>query len=671
MAEFKALQGILVKVLESFRARYEDPSTLHIDIMRFLGKDIKLALSSTDVYQIIRTRFPLPATCATDADAATLKAQLVQSIGTKFLQYGIMNDMNDAGSKSGNSRTRLMFREMGTYRFSTGGFGTVFDVCCATWNVGEKKPPTPQELRSMVKPGADIYAIGLQECPAKNIKAWVTALQHAIGAAGLTNMMDHEESSGKQPSKMAEVVEEEEEEEEEEEDHSGTEDSHENKEEWTAPSPTHTKKEALLAKAKTATDMVKRRLKILYRTVHIESMWGIHLIIIARSTINRNIMEVEGVHEATGIGGVMGNKGGCAVVLKVFGTTRLGFFTSHLAARMKRLKKRAKNFAEIISGVTSAIQSKEGLDCILSCDHVFWFGDLNYRINCGNYGTVEEFNSVVEHSQLGTDASLDYLIKHDQLLIERNAGRVFSRFQEGEINFKPTYRMIKGKDEYSNKRNQNPSYCDRILWNTLHDEDIELIQYKGIHELMHSDHRPVSAMFRVKSKPPYLGPAPKTLEMCINDGDITIALLDLTYEYETGDGDDFNDNELEEFMENEDDSRGVRGSTLMLDREDGEDDAAWDSRAGAPNSHSSSPSLSSSPNSVSTARLSSMSTAQPRRSFKSASARAKPREVLRKRGHRNSVINPDLSIFAQQFRVRGWLEKKKQGGMFKRGYQKR
>jgi hypothetical protein len=231
--------------------------------------------------------------------------------------------------------------------------------------------------------------------------------------------------------------------------------------------------------------------------------------------------------------------------------------------------------------------------------------------------------------------------------------------------------MVKGKDEYSNKRNQNPSYCDRILWNTLHDEDIELIQYKGIHELMHSDHRPVSAMFRVKSKPPYLGPAPKTLEMCINDGDITIALLDLTYEYETGDGDDFNDNELEEFMENEDDSRGVRGSTLMLDREDGEDDAAWDSRAGAPNSHFSSPSLSSSPNSVGTARSSSMSTAQPRRSFKSASARAKPREVLRKRGHRNSVINPDLSIFAQQFRVRGWLEKKKQGGMFKRGYQKR
>ena len=126
----------------------------------------------------------------------------------------------------------------------------------------------------------------------------------------------------------------------------------------------------------------------MYKTVHIESMWGIHLIIIARSALARNIMEVEGVHEATGLAGVMGNKGGCAVVLKVFGTTKLAFVTCHLAARMKRLRKRAKDFSEIISGVTSLIQTSSGLDLIHSCDHVFWCGDLNYRINCGNYGEL-------------------------------------------------------------------------------------------------------------------------------------------------------------------------------------------------------------------------------------------------------------------------------------------
>ena len=48
-----------------------------------------------------------------------------------------------------------------------------------------------------------------------------------------------------------------------------------------------------------------------------------------------------------------------------------------------------------------------------------------------------------------------------------------------------------------------------------------------------------------------------------------------------------------------------------------------------------------------------------------------PKQVLRKRGHRNSVMNPDLSLFHSDYRVRGWLEKKKQKGLFKRGYQKR
>ena len=203
MAEFKALQTVLVKVLESFRARLTDPALLRIDTMRFLGRDVRIALLSDGVYQVIRERFP--ETVAVVEDPIVAKEELVDRIGAKFLQYGIMNDTkddDDAGgsqssatvrksrhniNKRGNRSTRLIFRELGTYRFSTGGFGTVFDVCTATWNVGEKKPPTPRELRHMVRPGADIYAIGLQECAGKHVAKWVQALQLAIGAAGLSD----------------------------------------------------------------------------------------------------------------------------------------------------------------------------------------------------------------------------------------------------------------------------------------------------------------------------------------------------------------------------------------------------------------------------------------------------------------------------------------------------
>jgi len=374
----------------------------------------------------------------------------------------------------------------------------------------------------------------------------------------------------------------------------------------------------------------------LYKTVHIESMWGIHLIVIARMHLAGYIVEVEGVHEATGLAGVMGNKGGCAVVLNVFGTTRLGFFTCHLAARMKRLRKRAKNFSEIISGVTSQIQTSDGLDAIHSCDHVFWFGDLNYRINCGNYGTIEEFDFVVAKAK-GTEEDLQWLTQHDQLLNERKAGRAFAHFHEGEIHFAPTYRMMKGEYAYSNKRNQNPSFCDRILWRTALPDDIELMEYRGVHELMHSDHRPVSALFRVRSKPPYLGPAPKTLEMSIHDTDITIAILDLTYEYEAPTGNDMEENDI-------DDAVGGGGDSAIADYTGM--DHKFDSR-------------------VRTDTIAPMSTSN------LSPAISKPREVIRKRGHRNSVIHPDLSLFADRFRVRGWLEKKKGKGLFKWGYQER
>ena len=78
---------------------------------------------------------------------------------------------------------------------------------------------------------------------------------------------------------------------------------------------------------------------------------------------------------------------------------------------------------------------------------------------------------------------------YDQLLNERKAGRVFAHFHEGAIDWAPTYRMLKGELGYSNKRNQNPSYCDRILWKTSLPSDIELMEYRGVHKLMHSDRK--------------------------------------------------------------------------------------------------------------------------------------------------------------------------------------
>ncbi len=71
--------------------------------------------------------------------------------------------------------------------------------------------------------------------------------------------------------------------------------------------------------------------------------------------------------------------------------------------------------------------------------------------------------------------NLKLLLLKDQLIKQRQSNQVFYNFQEADINFNPTYRRIKGTDEYSNKNNQSPSWCDRIMVKT----DREINFYKS------------------------------------------------------------------------------------------------------------------------------------------------------------------------------------------------
>ena len=44
---------------------------------------------------------------------------------------------------------------------------------------------------------------------------------------------------------------------------------------------------------------------------------------------------------------------------------------------------------------------------------------------------------------------------------------VFPCFQEAPINFLPTYRLVPGENAYSNKRNQSPSFTDRVRYSKV------------------------------------------------------------------------------------------------------------------------------------------------------------------------------------------------------------
>lgn len=94
------------------------------------------------------------------------------------------------------------------------------------------------------------------------------------------------------------------------------------------------------------------------------------------------------------------------------------------------------------------------------------------------------------------------LQQSDQLKIEQNAGRIFDGWEEGHINFAPTYKYTANSDQYcaiQNKPGEKrriPAWCDRILW---YGKGLKQVSYER-GEINFSDHRPVSAIFTTQIK---------------------------------------------------------------------------------------------------------------------------------------------------------------------------
>lgn len=92
------------------------------------------------------------------------------------------------------------------------------------------------------------------------------------------------------------------------------------------------------------------------------------------------------------------------------------------------------------------------------------------------------------------------LLAHDQLSQERAAGRAFAGYGEGAVAFAPTYKFDRGEgDAYdTSEKRRVPSWTDRILFRPAADPAaLELLHYGSVPELRSSDHRAVTATFRV------------------------------------------------------------------------------------------------------------------------------------------------------------------------------
>ena len=196
-------------------------------------------------------------------------------------------------------------------------------------------------------------------------------------------------------------------------------------------------------------------------------MFQMFLIIFIRKDLEQFVDKVESYCKPMGVANVIGNKGGMIIAFKLM-EYQFVFVNCHLAPKSYKTIERNLMAKNLIKTLRIGEKFCE-FDC--SSDFLFWQGDLNYRIDYDYNLTIYEINN----------NNLKFLLTKDQLIKQRQRNEIFYDFKEGEINFKPTYRRIKGQDKYSNKANQSPSWCDRIMVRT--DKKFDINFYDSIPEV--------------------------------------------------------------------------------------------------------------------------------------------------------------------------------------------
>ena len=179
-----------------------------------------------------------------------------------------------------------------------------------------------------------------------------------------------------------------------------------------------------------------------YSLVKSAHMGQMRLLVFARNDICAAISHAERGVQATGVAGVATNKGGVAVSLRLWDTD-ICFVNSHLAAHQDKLNARNDNYRDICRGIRGLDQY--GMDLLTGFHHVFWLGDLNYRLDWGAQATdptprptKEDFDSLVQTIREGRYTEL---LEHDQLVDQMKKKRAFLGFSEAQIDFPCTFKV--------------------------------------------------------------------------------------------------------------------------------------------------------------------------------------------------------------------------------------
>ncbi|KAG8431502.1 hypothetical protein GDO86_018538 [Hymenochirus boettgeri] len=240
--------------------------------------------------------------------------------------------------------------------------------------------------------------------------------------------------------------------------------------------------------------LLKDCTEIEYRPVAMQSLWNIKIAVLVRPEHENRISHISTSSVKTGIANTLGNKGAVGISF-MFNGTSFGFVNCHLTSGNEKTSRRNQNYLDILRLLSLGDKQLNSFDISLRFTHLFWFGDLNYRLDMD----VQEILNFISRKEF------DPLLKVDQLNLEKEKNKIFLRFNEEEIVFPPTYRYERGsRDTYvwhkhkpTGVRTNVPSWCDRILWKSYPETHIISNSYGCTDDIMTSDHSPVFASFEV------------------------------------------------------------------------------------------------------------------------------------------------------------------------------
>ncbi|KAJ7420882.1 phosphatidylinositol 3,4,5-trisphosphate 5-phosphatase 2-like protein [Pitangus sulphuratus] len=162
---------------------------------------------------------------------------------------------------------------------------------------------------------------------------------------------------------------------------------------------------------------LKTLMAIDYRVVALQCLWSIKIVVLVKPEHERRISHVHTSSVKTGIANTLGNKGAVGVSF-LFNGTSFGFINCHLTSGSEKTHRRNQNYSDILHSLVLGDKRLGGFDLTLRFTHLFWFGDLNYRLDMG-------MEDILAHV---TKKEFQALLAVDQLNLEREKNKVFLQF---------------------------------------------------------------------------------------------------------------------------------------------------------------------------------------------------------------------------------------------------